>query len=332
MVPQSAYKELVDNITHIYRNATLEAQEQARKIRTAAYWKVGESIVKIEQSSNLGIKYGDKLLERLSSDLTASLGNGFSTTNLKYMRQFYASFPIGHARDQLHWTHYRVLLSIKDKEKREIYQEKAIKENLSHRDLRSLLRTDKVATQNLAPTNKPKTTETDNIPEILEFSRGKLNTYKIAKPKLVKSEDSEIIFDMGFSIKRTLDKNDNILALATDAPQFTYIAYVDKVIDGDTLWVEVDCGFNTSIRQKIRLRGIDCPEIATKSGQEAKELVETCLKDLPFIIIKTYKTDKYDRYLADVFYGQGEAEEVAKNGDFLNQFLLDKKLAKIFKA
>lgn len=40
---------------------------------------------------------------------------GFTTTNLKYMRQFYIAFPIGHTlRDQLSWFHYRLLMRVEN--------------------------------------------------------------------------------------------------------------------------------------------------------------------------------------------------------------------------
>lgn len=60
--------------------------------------------------------------------LTADFGKGFTETNLKYMRQFYFTFPIRHAlRDELSWTHYCLLLRIETEEelKRELRDERA---------------------------------------------------------------------------------------------------------------------------------------------------------------------------------------------------------------
>jgi len=51
------------------------------------------------------------LIEELSKRMTKDFRKGFTTSNLKYMRQFYLAFPIRHAlRDELSWTHYRLLL------------------------------------------------------------------------------------------------------------------------------------------------------------------------------------------------------------------------------
>ena len=52
--------------------------------------------------------------------------------------------------------------------------------------------------------------------------------------------------------------------------RYPYWAEIEKVIDGDTVKVRFDLGFNTEIRQTLRLRGLDCAEMDTKEGQAAK--------------------------------------------------------------
>ena len=59
---------------------------------------------------------------------------------------------------------------------------------------------------------------------------------------------------------------------------YSYLARVEKVIDGDTLWLDVDCGFGVWSRQKVRLRGIDAPELGTAEGEEAKAYVEEAME------------------------------------------------------
>ena len=113
--------------------------------------------------------------------------------------------------------------------------------------------------------------------------------------------------------------------------------------------VNIDLGFGNWMRQKLRLRGIDAPEISTQKGQKAKQFVEAVLKDIPFVIIKTHGSDKYDRYLVDIFYPPLELRRtgsplkfrrtglqdelnpqvVLEQGIFLNQQLLDLGLAKV---
>ena len=64
-------------------------------------------------------------------------------TNLKYMRQFYLAFPIGHAlRDELGWTHYRILMREDDPIAREWYMNECVAGGWSSRDLDRQVSTD----------------------------------------------------------------------------------------------------------------------------------------------------------------------------------------------
>ncbi len=81
-------------------------------------------------------EYGSRLIVELSKMMTADFGKGFTPTNLKYMRQFYLAFPNSHAlRDELSWTHYRLLMRVENKNAREFYTEEAIKSSWSTRQL-----------------------------------------------------------------------------------------------------------------------------------------------------------------------------------------------------
>ena len=118
-----------------------------------------------------------------------------------------------------------------------------------------------------------------------------------------------------------------------DSILYTYAAQVVKVIDGDTLKVEVKVG-ETDIGKKLRLRRINTPEIDTPEGKKAKDFVVKALKDCPWIVIKTYSTDIYDRYLADIFYlpGCDDPGRIALEGKLLNQDLLDAGLADLWRT
>ncbi len=74
------------------------------------------------------------------------------------------------------------------------------------------------------------------------------------------------------------------------------------------------------IRQKIRLRGIDTPEMIFAEGRKAKDFVQRQLRESSSVIIKTYKTDKYDRYIADLFYLKEESslDLICTEGKLLN--------------
>jgi len=77
---------------------------------------------------------------------------------------------------------------------------------------------------------------------------------------------------------------------------------ITNVVDGDTIDVEIDLGFNVSFSQRVRLAGIDTPESRTKDkfekalGLESKEYLKTKLKDATIVVIKTEKPDSSEKY------------------------------------
>lgn len=85
---------------------------------------------------------------------------------------------------------------------------------------------------------------------------------------------------------------------------YEYEASVVRVIDGDTIVVDVDLGLSTWVRNvHLRLSGIDCPELGTPEGEAAKAAaVDWCSKNKMRVRIKTEKdhTEKYGRYLATI--------------------------------
>jgi micrococcal nuclease len=85
---------------------------------------------------------------------------------------------------------------------------------------------------------------------------------------------------------------------------------VHKVVDGDTIDVDIDLGFNVSFYQRVRLAGIDTPESRTRDlaekalGLEVKKKLTALLASAGDIVIKTEKpnsTEKYGRILGWLF-------------------------------
>ena len=79
-----------------------------------SYFEVGRLIVKA-QGGEAWAKYGNKLIKEYSAKLTKEFSKGYTERNLRNMRSFYVRFSKWHAlRAELSWTHYRLLLSLKD--------------------------------------------------------------------------------------------------------------------------------------------------------------------------------------------------------------------------
>ena len=113
-------------------------QDNSEKLKTN--WEIGKLLTEAQNGSKRA-KYGESLIKNWSQKLSKLYGTNYSYTNLKYMRQFYLSFPISHSlRDQLTWTHYRILLSIKNESERNYYTNQVVLNNLSTRELEEVIK------------------------------------------------------------------------------------------------------------------------------------------------------------------------------------------------
>ena len=94
---------------------------------------------------------------------------------------------------------------------------------------------------------------------------------------------------------------------------------VIKVVDGDTIDVEIDLGFDISITQRVRLAGIDTPESRTRDlaekelGLEVKELLKKKLEEAETIVIKTEKPDSTGKFGRVIGWLHLDHEEVSFN-------------------
>ena len=81
-----------------------------------------------------------------------------------------------------------------------------------------------------------------------------------------------------------------------------YVRKVENVVDGDTIDVLIDLGFDILFSSRVRLAGIDTPESRTKDlaekalGLESKEYLKKRLKDAKSVVIKTEKIDSSEKY------------------------------------
>lgn len=128
------YNELESLIKRNEINKKVRILEENKNV-LENYWKIGKLLVKA-QGGETRAKYRNKLIKEWAQEFTKKYGKGYSTSNLKYMRQFYLIFQKGHpVGDQLTWSHYRLLLPIKEENKRNYYINLCTNHNLSKREL-----------------------------------------------------------------------------------------------------------------------------------------------------------------------------------------------------
>lgn len=86
---QTDYATVHADIVALLEAARRAAARSVNALMTATYWEVGRRIVEFEQGGQERAAYGEALIVRLSADLSARFGRGFSRQNLQQMRQFY---------------------------------------------------------------------------------------------------------------------------------------------------------------------------------------------------------------------------------------------------
>lgn len=167
VVAPAGYDSVLAEVVRLLEDSRRASARAVNAVMTATYWEVGRRIVEGEQSGAKRAEYGRELLKRLSSDLTARFGRGFSQRNLDQMRLFYLGWGISQtpsakslpaemalSDDQgspdlplelslptpprmfpLPWSHYVRLMSVKSERARTFYEAEALRGGWSVRQL-----------------------------------------------------------------------------------------------------------------------------------------------------------------------------------------------------
>ena len=103
---------------------------------------------------------------------------------------------------------------------------------------------------------------------------------------------------------------------------YEYKAKVLKVVDGDTIDLEIDHGMHIKSVQRIRLYGIDAPERFTPDGREATTWLRGMIENEE-VTIRTIKdrTEKYGRYLGEIFIDGDNVAEMMIAQDMAKPYL-----------
>ena len=116
---------------------TIVRDYNASKSKLETYYNIGKEL------SEAGKHYGEGIVKKYAIELTNEFGTNYGVTNLKYMRQFYNFVKKGHPLgDQLSWTHYKILLPLKDVNEIKFYIDLTIRNNLSKRALAERIKSD----------------------------------------------------------------------------------------------------------------------------------------------------------------------------------------------
>jgi predicted nuclease of restriction endonuclease-like (RecB) superfamily len=162
----AGYAGIHSGIVELLDAARQAAARSVNALMTASYWEIGRRIVEAEQQGKRRAGYGEQLMERLSTDLTAQFGRGFGVNNLENMRRFFLAYPASEISQTLSgklgseppdeksqtvsgkltlgelaqvftlpWSAYVRLLSVKDEHARRFYETEALRGGWSVRQL-----------------------------------------------------------------------------------------------------------------------------------------------------------------------------------------------------
>ncbi len=323
------YEKLLSQIQKTIKQTEENIVQNVNREKVVMSWQIGQ-IVDVHLQKNERADYGEKLFKRLEKDTS------IKKAVLYQMRSFYKAYPtLPKNENDLSWSHYRSLASVKNVEQRKILEDLTVKNNLGA----------EVLQREIA---KSKTSEKKSTPKITQFkvARGQLFTYSLK----TLSDSKEIFVDLGFNmfceIKTSL-KGGTIVASKKSGEKIslkkssvkptqmhTYKAYLERVVDGDTIHVVLDLGFKMQHREILRLAKINAPESKTPEGRKASDGLKKILKDGQVLVVKTNKTDIYGRYVADVFFDEKGKEinlqKIADSGTYLSQLLLDRGLVEVY--
>ncbi len=140
------YQAIFGDVSRIVESARQSVARSVNAVMTAAYWMIGRHIVEFEQSGEQRADYGEEIVERLATDLSAHYGRGFSIRNVWNMKAFYLAWPIPQTASAesessvashfpLPWSAYVRLLSVENTHAREFYETEALRGGWSVRQL-----------------------------------------------------------------------------------------------------------------------------------------------------------------------------------------------------
>lgn len=111
---------------------------------------------------------------------------------------------------------------------------------------------------------------------------------------------------------------------------YNYRAIVTKIVDGDTIDVSIDLGFHVWVKQRLRLARVNTPERGQPGFWEATNRVSELCPVGSEIQVKTYKTGKFGRWIAEVFFKHEGLLEHQTDGPLANlsDVLLKEELGK----
>ena len=133
--------DILKDMRQIIESSQKAAHQAVNMTLVQRNWMMGYRIASEELHGEKRAEYGAKIIKKLSKELSTEYGKGFTKTNIYNFYSFYKTYPeifhsaSGKSQPILSWTHYRILLQVKDEKAREWYEKEALQQAWSVRTL-----------------------------------------------------------------------------------------------------------------------------------------------------------------------------------------------------
>lgn len=133
--------DILKDMCGIIESSQKSAYQAVNTLLVQRNWLLGYRIASEEMQGNERAKYGAEIIKKLAKELSAEYGKGFTKSNLYSFYSFYKTYPeifqtsSGKSEGLLSWSHYAVLLQVKDKAARDWYEKEAAEQTWSVRTL-----------------------------------------------------------------------------------------------------------------------------------------------------------------------------------------------------
>ena len=141
IVPQTVTQSLIQDLRQIIEQARRRVAATANYELTMMYWHIGERINR-EVLGNQRAEYGKRIVASVSRQLREEYGaKGFEERTIRRMMQFAQMFPdiqiVSPLVSKLSWSHFLIVMPLKDELQREFYLTMAASERWSKRTLQA---------------------------------------------------------------------------------------------------------------------------------------------------------------------------------------------------
>lgn len=322
------YRELLAEISSMYESTMIMGVTARRQHKVKTFWRMGRRLMKEGRGRST---YGERVLERLAQDLTAQYGAGFKGRTVRYIRDFGRAYEESDLVDGLSWNHYKLLMGVDDAALREALAERVAAEGIPVAQLRTMVKR-----------GDPLGEIALDLDRLLAPRQARMGLARL----LVDSFGSGSGFlDLGFYCMVPVRSREmkglahramvrisgvagagNVRSMRLKevrcggGERYCYDGVMIDVVDGDTVLVRLHLGLGVYHSVRLRLRGVNAPELATAEGQKAQAFVKGRVKPGDSVRVLTYGLDTYGRWIGDLFCNREEL--------FMNRALIEGGLAR----